>query len=256
MTHTCRTERRKKGIARAVRHTLLVACLVALHTTSATAQQTSPEITSKAASTSIVERYPAGSIKTVETADAALADVARERAAIEARFSADEQACYPKFFATSCVEQAKERRRQALSKLRKVELEANAFKRQDRAQERDKAAAERQARAEADRLERERALQEKPAEQKDTSQSEKRGTEHSAPTVFPDRVAEHEARMKRLQEEEQANEKKRAENVADYEKKVKAAQERQRKVAERKAKKEAKQRAKQGSQQAGQPAGQ
>ncbi|HZW13599.1 MAG TPA: hypothetical protein VFF81_10470 [Noviherbaspirillum sp.] len=227
-----------------------------MHSTSATAQQTPPEVASKVASTAIVERYPAGSIKTVETADAALADVGRERAAIEARFSAEEQACHPKFFTTSCVEKAKERRRQALARLRKVELEANAFKRQDRAQERDKAVAERQARAEADRLERERALQEKPSGPTDAPQPEKRNIERSAPAVFPDRVAEHEGKMKRLQQEEQAGEKRRAEKVADYEKKVKAAQERQRKIAERKAKKEAKQRAKQASQQAIEPTGQ
>ncbi|GAB3537368.1 hypothetical protein GCM10027343_00280 [Noviherbaspirillum agri] len=212
----------------------------------------SPEGISKDASTAIVERYPAGSIKMVEGADAALADVGRERDAVEARFSAEEQACHPKFFATSCVEQAKERRRQALAKLRKVELEANAFKRQDRAQERDKALAERQEQAEADRLERERALREKPAESKGVPQHEKRITERSAPAIFPDRVAEHEAKMQRLQQEELAGEKRRAEKVADYEKKVKAAQERQRKVAERKAKKEAEQRAKQATQPGGQ----
>lgn len=253
MTHTCCTDR-AKSMAPVSRHVLLIAAfLLTLQGTCASAQAQHTSAVTKETSSSVSERYPAGSIKSGAMADAALAEVSKERAAIEARFSTEEQACHPKFFATSCVEQAKERKRKALVNVRKVELEANSVKRHEKAQERDKAVAERQAEAEADRLEREQVLQEKEATSAEAPKIEKRGGEHSAPAIFPDRVAEHEAKQKRLQQEEKANEAKRAENVADYERKVKASQERQRKIAEKKAKKEAKQRAKQTAQPAVQP---
>jgi hypothetical protein len=51
-------------------------------------------------------------------------------------------------------------------------------------------------------------------------------------------VRQHEERLKRLQEEDRANAQKRAENIADYEEKVWKAQERQRRVEEKKKQKE------------------
>lgn len=245
MTHPRCTEP-VKGMVSIFRHALLfAACVLALHASCVSAQGRDTLAASTETSSSINERYPAGSIKTEVAADAALADVGKERAAIEARFTVEEQACHPKFFATSCVEQAKERKRKALANVRKVELEANSFKRREKAEERDKAVAERQSKAEADLLEREHALQGKEAEPHDAQKIDARDAERKAPAIFSDRVAEHEAKQQRLAQEEKANEAKRAENVADYEKKVKAAQERQRKIAEKKAKKEAQQRAKQ-----------
>ncbi len=224
---------------------LLAAGLMVLHMSCAFAQ---PAAEATASVSDIVGRYPAGSIQSVEMADAALADTGRARAGIEVRFSAEERACYSKFFAASCVEQAKDRRREALMQLRKVELEANSFQRKERVQERDRALAERQAKAQADSQERAEipvkskdvegpALERKPAIQLDEQ-----------PVLQAERSARHEAKMNRVQAEESKDAKKRAENAAAYEKKVQAAQERQKKVAERKAKKEEMRRKKQRSQ--------
>lgn len=194
--------------------------------------------------TSLVARYPAGSIQSVEAADAALSEMDKERSQIEARFTAEEQACYPKFFITSCVDKAKERKRQALSQVRKVELEANAFKRHARVQEREKAAADRQVKEEANRLERIRPQQE---DKDDLPQEEPQAIQKPSGNAFPDREARHEAKLKRLEADEMASAQKRAEKAAAYERKMQAAQERQRKVAQRKAEKEAKRRAKEAS---------
>jgi len=190
---------------------------------------------------SVSKRFPPGSIRSVEEADIALADASAERADIEARYLTDEQACHPKFFATSCIEQAKERRRAALSAVRPVEIEANAFKRQARVTERDKALAERLEKDEKERQER----QEKDGRQPAAEPGSKTDLPASPPgkvqtTIFDDRIEKHEAKMKRLQEEEAANAAKRAENIAAYERKQQEALERQQKVAERKAEKERK----------------
>src|SRR5689334_5462322 len=68
--------------------------------------------------------HPPGSIQSIDAADQALAEAGQERAAIEARFELDERACYPKFFVTLCVDDAKERRRVALAQVHAVEVEA------------------------------------------------------------------------------------------------------------------------------------
>lgn len=220
---------------------MIAAGIIALHFSYASAQQAPTDSASHPASVS--ERYPAGSIKSVEAADAALADVGRERAEIEARFAAEEQACHPKFFATSCVDEAKDRRRQALSQLRNVELEANAFKRRERVAEREKAAAQRQAEEEAGRQERVREQRE--SQGADSAPQERTETAKAQARASSNREAEHAAKLKRLEEEDHANAQKRAENAAAYERKVRAAEERKKKVAQRKAEREAERRAKQ-----------
>lgn len=220
---------------------VIAAGFIALHFSCASAQQVPTDSASVPASVS--ERYPAGSIKSVETADAALAEVGRERAEIEARFAVEEHACHPKFFATSCVDEARERRRQALSQLRNVELEANAFKRRERVAEREKAAADRLAKEEADRQERVREQRE--VQGVDSASQERAEAAKAQGRASPDREAEHAARLKHLEEKDRADAPKRAENMAEYERKVRAAEERQRKVAQRKAEREAERKAKQ-----------
>jgi hypothetical protein len=197
-------------------------------------------------------RYPSGSIRSVAEADAALAAAAKERAEIEARYAAEEQACHPKFFATSCIDQAKERRRKAESAIRPVEIEANTFKRQARLDNREKALAERLAKEEKERQERasKTQAQEPAARQQDVSPPAPESTPQESPekaeaNVPSDRSAKHEAKLKRKQAEDAANAEKRAENIAAYEKKKQEALERQRKVAERKAEKEKERREKQ-----------
>ena len=50
----------------------------------------------------------------VEQADARLAEVARDRAAVQAEYDAAEQVCNAKFFVNYCLDKAKEKRRVAL----------------------------------------------------------------------------------------------------------------------------------------------
>lgn len=182
----------------------------------------------------VFAQQAAASIHSMEAADAALAEVALARADIEARFAAEEQACHPKFFTTSCIDRAKDRRRQALMPLRKRELEAEQYKRQERLIERDHAAAGRRVKEEEHRLERIRPLRE--TESSEVLPQPEPEVARDAPVpVMRDRAAEHEARQRRRQVQEAANTGKRAENVAKYEQKVRAAQERQKQIAQKKA---------------------
>lgn len=182
-------------------------------------------------------RYPAGSIRSVEEADAALSAAAAERTAIEARYQAEEQACHPKFFTTSCIDQAKERRRVALSALRPVEIEANTFKRQARVIERDKDLAERLEKAERERKERE--VRAAAAEPRESAAPDAAARKEDAP-AGPDRSERHAAKLRQQQSDDAAMAKKRAANVAAYEQKKREALQRQEKVARRKAEKEEK----------------
>lgn len=95
----------------------------------------------------LVKRYPAGSIGAVQTARAALTDVDAARREVERHFADRRAVCFDKFFTASCLSEAKDERRVALSNVRKVEVEANAFLRKEKAAERDRTIAERQNRA-------------------------------------------------------------------------------------------------------------
>jgi len=192
----------------------------------------------------IAERYPSGSIQSVESADRALADVQRERTRIDAEFANEERACYPKFFVTSCVDAAKERRRRALAQIQQVEVEANTFKRRARVEERDKALAEKAPKAAPIIKPPKEPKSAKPVikgDQADRKQPADRIEEQKRAgegTVTRDRVAQHKAKLERLKEKEAAEVQKRAENVAAFERKAREAEERQREVAARKAEKE------------------
>lgn len=228
--------------------TYLAASLIACTGQGALAQQATggtglaraSETTTVVDTNSVVSRFPPGSIQSVESANTALADAEKERSEIETRFTQKKQACMPKFFASSCVDEAKERRRRALLKLRPIEIEANTFKRKARVTSRDEA------------LEKSR--------QKDADAGIDRDAPSPAPAPFGteavppvdadaragrklpkktgvDRAARHEERVKKTPEEESAEEAMRAKNVAEYEKKVKAAEARQQELARRKAEK-------------------
>lgn len=187
------------------------------------------------ASTEIAARYPSGSIQSIETADRALKEVEEERTGVEARFAEDERVCYAKFFVNSCREAARERRRVALTRIRPVEVEANAFKRRARVEERDKALAEKRTAAEQETAERQQ-------KQQQSVPREPKSAEHAPgdrkPSDTSDRQAQHEARLERLRVEDAANAQKRADNIAAYEKKVREAEAHQREVEERKLEKE------------------
>jgi hypothetical protein len=95
----------------------------------------------------LLDHYPAGSIHEVAVARTALTEVDVVRGAVEQRFAESRAVCMNKFFMSHCVAEAKEIRRAALYNVRKVEVEANAFLRKDRAAERERTIAERQSRA-------------------------------------------------------------------------------------------------------------
>jgi colicin import membrane protein len=169
---------------------------------------------------SLVERYPSGSIQSVEAADHAIEEVNQARSGVETQFAEDAH---------------------ALAQLRPIEINANAFKRRDRVVERDKALAEKAAKEEAEAPQREQQQQEREAalaKKSTTNESDPKARENVEAKNRADyskRVAEHEAKLQREKAEEAANAKKRAENIAAYEKKVREAEARQRAIAEKKA---------------------
>jgi colicin import membrane protein len=115
-----------------------------------------------AQSMAVAERYPSGSIRSEERAAQALKDVEVERRAVETRFAENERACYGRFFATDCLQKAKDQRREALTRLRPIEIEANTFRRRVRAEGHEKEAAERAAKREAQVNERAQAASNPP----------------------------------------------------------------------------------------------
>ena len=74
-------------------------------------------------SAALLERYPAGSIKTVEQANQALEEVNRERALTQESFLDTKDECLQQFFVSSCLNKAKETRRQAKKIIRAVSRE-------------------------------------------------------------------------------------------------------------------------------------
>ena len=115
----------------------LPALLAALWVTSAVA---GPEA-------ELVARYPAKSIASVPQADKALEEVKPVRELIERLYADEQAACYERFLVSSCLVDAKDKRRKSMQAVRRVEVEAKAFLRKDKADERDRAVAERQAKA-------------------------------------------------------------------------------------------------------------
>lgn len=227
---------RARSVAR-----LLAACASML-SVSACAQEAALVSGRQVTADAVAQRYPAGSIANVETADKALADVDRERKLVDARYMQEQADCYPKFFTTACLDEAKERHRAALAQLRTVEVEANAFKRKAKIIERDRSLEERRAQDEADAKQRalsahpnQPAKSDKAAERSGASENAA-GNDDAAP--LPDRVEQHRAKMEQERRQEAADAQKREENIRKYEKKVRDAQERQREVAASKAEKE------------------
>jgi len=97
----------------------------------------------------LVKQYPAGSIQSVAQASTALAAVTDTRKRVEEDYTLARNACLDKFFMTNCFDHAKDRRRTALAAIRKIEVEASAYLRKDKADERDRGVAERQRKAAA-----------------------------------------------------------------------------------------------------------
>jgi colicin import membrane protein len=168
----------------------------------------------------------------VEQADQRIAAVARERAAIEARFTEREEVCYRNFLVTPCLNDAKERRRSALAAQRAIEIDAEHFKRKAKVEERDRAMAEADAKLKAEEA---RLAAEPPPPRQP---NEPPPLPPAKPKPVAERMARHQDKLKAEQAREDADADKRAANVKAYEERKRESEERQRKVAERKAQKE------------------
>jgi len=178
------------------------------------------------------EAPPPPPVTSVAQADQQLAAVARERAAIEARFAERERVCYNKFFVNNCLDDAREQHRTALAAQRSIEVQASRFKREAIVEERDRNLLD----AEKRYQEQEARLAAQPPRQA----PEVTPVPPPRPSTVPGRVAERNARLKQAQQQDAADAPKRAENVRAYEQRKAEAAERQRRVAERKAERAAK----------------
>lgn len=186
----------------------------------------------------------AGSIHSVEMADQALQDAALERQQLEAGYLAEQYLCYDRFFVSRCLAQAAERHRLALNRIRPVEVEANAYKRRAKVDERDANLAQQRVRDQQDAAQ--RAAQQREAAISAQQKMERGARDAQAAQANQKlhegaadrRVAEHNARLQQIQQEEAAGAGERARNVADFEKKRQEAATRQREVAAKKAEKE------------------
>jgi hypothetical protein len=186
----------------------------------------------------LLARYPAGSIRTAEDANHAGDNVHKMHALIDAQFAEDQRNCYPKFFTTSCLNDAKERHRTELAKVRVIEIEVNKFKRKENIEARNKALAARQEKAIAEESSHQTGA--RSATQGDANNASQ---SVSTPPVAPadakgnSRIEKHQREVRKRQAEESQNEQRRARNIAAYEKKVQEAQARQREIAAKKLKK-------------------
>ncbi|MFS2003852.1 hypothetical protein ACEN9F_09530 [Duganella sp. CT11-25] len=171
----------------------------------------------------------------VEQANATLAQVAKDRAAVNDEFSASERVCTTRFFVNNCLDKAKEKRRAALAGLRALEVEAQHFKRADSVAKRD-----------ADLAERARKDAEDQAQRAAHVPKEPKVADDKPPPAPPsgrrvaDREAEHAAKLKREQAQDAADAGKRAANVEAFERKKLESQHRQAEVAKKKAENAAK----------------
>jgi len=172
---------------------------------------------------------PAPSTSTAE-AEARLAAVARERAAIEARFLDREIVCYDKFFVNRCLDEAKEQQRVALLAQRAIEIEAARYLRQAKVDERDRAIAAADA-----------AFQEEEA--KMAAEAAPVKTPAAVPPPRKPAVARTVQNGQRAQDTAARAEKdaaERAANVAAYEERRRKSEARQQEVARRVAERDAK----------------
>jgi len=175
----------------------------------------------------------AQNVSSVGQADAALVKVARDRAAVNEEFAASERECSTKFFVNNCLDKAKEKRRVALAAVRAAEVDAQHFKRADSVAKRDAELAER-----ARKDEEENAL--RAAQPPKPQHEEKEPPKAPTGVRVADREAEHEAKLKRLEQQDAAAVGKRAANVEAFEKKKAESERRQAEVARKKVENDAK----------------
>ena len=106
------------------------------------------------------DRYPPSSIDSVTKADAAMAATATAKGQVDKDYRAQAKACLSKVLVNACLDGVRTVQRKRLADVNAIELEANRFKRKDKADrldaDRAKHEAERAAKAPADEAERAR----------------------------------------------------------------------------------------------------
>ncbi len=91
--------------------------------------------------------FPPLSIDSVERAEEAIRRLPEVNEQLTRRYSREKVECYERFFVASCLSDLRTRERRAFKAVNRVEVEAKAFLRRERAAERDRAVAERERRA-------------------------------------------------------------------------------------------------------------
>ncbi|WP_225202790.1 hypothetical protein [Herbaspirillum sp. alder98] len=218
-----------------------LACAAALISAASVASADTPTN----AVTPLAERYPAGSIKSEQTAAAALAQGADDRRVLATQYVLDQRECYAKFLVSSCLEDAKDRKREAEKSIKQVEIEANTYRRQAQVDDRDQSLAAQHAN---DQAETARRVQ----EQKDRQAATERHTRESdgkraqvqqridqSQGQAPDaRIREHEARVAQQQAEDAARAPEREANAAARQQRIKDAEQHRQEVERKKAESE------------------
>ncbi|HTH44715.1 MAG TPA: hypothetical protein VL528_06510 [Oxalicibacterium sp.] len=193
--------------------------------------------------TPLLQRYPADSIQSEDAAKDALKEVDAARAHIDARYALEQRACYPKFFTTSCLDKATERRRKDLAVVRPIEVEANAYMRKARVVERDRKLAEKAAENEADAAQRMQQSQQQDGAARNESEDQhdamsKEAQRKKRAEDAARKQADYAAREQERKAHAAKDAQERAENVEKYNKKVREAEMRQQEVAKKKAQRE------------------
>lgn len=190
------------------------------------------------------QRYPVESVQSIETADAVLLQASKERVLLGDRYIDDQRACFKKFFVSSCLEDAKERNRISIKQVREVEVVANEFKRQSKADDRDKSLSEQRIKDEQDAIRRAKSQKDKLASSvrktKDSAVKQQSVSEREAQAAghADDRVRAHQAKVQSDAAAEAAKAPQRAANEQAYKEKAKAAEAHRRDVAAKKAEKQ------------------
>jgi hypothetical protein len=196
-------------------------------------------------------RYPTGSIQTSDQASRAGNDVHEMRRIIEEQFAHEQEICFPKFFATACLSDAKERHRDAIARVRAIEIEVNKFKRRENVMAREKSMAGKRNNPSAET-----------SRQVDENQLNKAGRLYAPaqdlPRAMPSaedrvnandpRVKKHELEVEKREAAEAEDAKRRERNIAAYEKKRQESEARQRAVAAKKLERERQKKAKEAAQ--------
>jgi colicin import membrane protein len=222
---------------------LVLAVVTALLTFSAGAQAADAVPLKSVAepATELTARYPLETLTTVEISNKALTDVADAKAEVAARDLEQRRVCYTKFFVNHCLDAAKEQRRLALKAIRPVDITANAFLRKDRADERDKALAVQDAQHPAEAAQKAQDQKEKELSNADKvkqgAAKEKEVADNTRKHLGEGdkRVADHNARVLKAQQDDAVKESQKAANIASFEKKAKDSAARQKEVADNKA---------------------